>query len=132
MQNVTEGALMDGNAGSQPMVVRTERGLVIGGTRKTLYQVMDYVTAGWPPTLIRNWMDLTDEQITAVMEYITQHRAEVEAEYREVLSAAEASRRYWEERNRERFAAIAAMPRDPKYAAIHAKIDAARARRGGS
>ena len=37
--------------------------------------------------------------------------------------------RYWEERNKERFAQIAAMPRKPEYAAIHAKIDAARAAR---
>ena len=29
-----------------PTVVRTERGLTIAGTRITLYDVMDYVTAG--------------------------------------------------------------------------------------
>jgi hypothetical protein len=64
----------------QSIVVRTERGLTIAGTRKTLYQVMDYVTEGWPPTLIRDWMDLTDEQIDGVMAHIAEHRAEVEAE----------------------------------------------------
>src|SRR5215216_1106946 len=101
-----------------PGIARTERGLVIAGTRLTLYDVMDYVTQDWPPKLIRDWLNLTDGQIRDVMEYITEHRAEVEEE-----------RRYWEDRNRERFAQIAAMPRKPEYAAIHAKIDAARAAR---
>ena len=113
----------------RPVVVRTERGLSISGTRKTLYQVMDYVTAGWPPKLIRDWMDLSDDEIDGVMAYIAEHRAEVEAEYQQVLREAEEERRYWEERNRERFAEIAALPRKPEHAAIWAKIDAARAAR---
>jgi|SRR5215218_4149779 len=112
-----------------PGIARTERGLVIAGTRLTLYDVMDYVTQDWPPKLIRDWLNLTDGQIRDVMEYITEHRAEVEEEYQEVLREAEEERRYWEDRNRERFAQIAAMPRKPEYAAIHAKIDAARAAR---
>lgn len=29
----------------QPTIIRTERGLTIAGTRITLYDVMDYVTA---------------------------------------------------------------------------------------
>src|SRR5215207_1130111 len=120
--------MADGETG-QPIVVRTERGLSIAGTRKTLYQVMDYVTANWPPKLIRDWMDLTDEEIDGVMAYIAEHRAEVEAEYQQVLRQAEENRRYWEERNRERFAQIAALPRKPEHAAIWAKLDAARARR---
>lgn len=113
----------------QPTVIRNSRGLSIAGTRITLYDVMDYVTASWPPKLIRDWLDLTDTQIADVMQYISEHRAEVEAEYRQVLKDAEEERRYWEERNRERFAAIAAMPPKPEYAAIHAKIAANRAKR---
>ena len=35
----------------QPRVVRTERGLSIAGTRITLYDVMDYLKADWPPKL---------------------------------------------------------------------------------
>jgi len=90
---------------------------------------MDYVTEGWPPTLIRDWMELTDDEIDGVMAYIAGHRGEVEAEYQQVLRQAEENRRYWEERNRERFAEIAALPRRPEHAAIWAKIDAARAKR---
>jgi hypothetical protein len=30
-------------------IIRTERGLTIAGTRITLYDVMDYLTAQYPP-----------------------------------------------------------------------------------
>ena len=113
----------------QSTVVRTERGLSIAGTRITLYNIMDCVTAGWPPKLIRDRFDLTDQQLTDVLAYIVDHRAEVEAEYQQVLQQAEETRRYWEERNRERFARIAAVPPKPEQAAIRAKLAAAKARR---
>ncbi len=112
-----------------PTVVRTSRGLSIAGTRITLYSIMDCVTAGWPPKLIQNRFDLTDQQITDVLAYIMDHQAEVEAEYQQVLQQAEETRRYWEERNRERFARIAALPPKPEQAAIRAKLAAARAKR---
>ena len=109
-------------------VTRTERGLTIAGTRITLYDIMDYVTAGWPAKLIGDRLGLTDQQITAAMEYIEAHRTAVEAEYQQVLQTAEENRRYWEERNRERFAAIAAAPPNPDQAALRAKLAAWKAR----
>ena len=117
----------DGNV--QPMVVRTERGLSIRGTRITLYDIMDHLKQDWPRKLIRDWFDLTDEQIDGVLRYIDEHCDAVEEEYRQVLRQAEEIRRYWEERNRERLAEIAAMPPKPEYAAVHAKLAAARAKR---
>lgn len=113
----------------QPTVVRTSRGLSIAGTRITLYSIMDSVTAGWPPKLIRDRFDLSDQQVSDVLAYIMEHRAEVEAEYRQVLQQAEETRRYWEEHNRERFARISALPPKPEQAAVRAKLAAARARR---
>ena len=111
----------------QPTVVRTERGLTIAGSRLTLYDVVDYVVAGWPPVEIRDWLYLTDEQMRDVMAYIAAHRAEVEQEYRVVLQRAEEERRYWEERNRERFAQIAAMPPGTDYPEARAKLAALKA-----
>jgi uncharacterized protein (DUF433 family) len=109
---------------SQNTVVRTERGLSIVGTRLTLYDVMDYLTAGWPPGLIQHWLDLTDSQIADVMDYIERHRAEVEAEYQLVLQRAEETRQYWEARNRERFAEIASMPPKPGQEVLRAQLQA--------
>src|SRR4051812_34547731 len=119
---------MQTQANSRPTVVRTGRGLSIAGTRITLYSIMDFVKAEWPPKLIRDWFNLTDQQITDVMTYITEHRDEVEAEYQLVLQQAEEHRRYWEERNRERFAQIAAQPPKPGQEAIRAKLAAHKAK----
>lgn len=110
-----------------PGVVRTERGLVIGGTRITLYDVMDYFKADWPPNLIRQWLNLTEGQMTDVMKYIEDHRAEVEAEYQQVLAYAAEVRRYWEDRNRERFAYIAVSSPPPGKEAAWAKLQAKKA-----
>jgi len=109
-------------------IIRTERGLTITGTRITLYDVMDYVIAEYPPKFIRGMLNLTDEQVNAALSYIEANRAEVEAEYQIVLQEAEEIRQYWEERNREHFARIAAMPPKPGREALWAKLQAQKAR----
>ncbi len=91
----------------QTSVVRTDRGLSVAGTRITLYQIMDYLKAGWTPELIRQWLDMTGKQITDVMNYINTYRNEVEDEYLSVLQLAEENRNYWEKKNKEQFARIA-------------------------
>ncbi|MCY7391058.1 MAG: DUF433 domain-containing protein [Leptolyngbyaceae cyanobacterium CAN_BIN12] len=106
----------------QTAIIRTERGLAISGTRITLYDVMDYVTAQYPSKFIRSLFDLTEEQINAALSYIEANRVEVEAEYQVVLKQAEENRQYWEERNREHFIQIAAMPPKPGQEALWAKL----------
>ena len=103
---------------SQITVVRTHRGLSIAGTRITLYSIMDYLKADWPVHLIRDRLNLTDEQINDVMDYIDTHREDVEAEYELVLRKAEENKRYWQERNRDRFTKLvnAEPPPDKKVA----------------
>jgi uncharacterized protein (DUF433 family) len=108
----------------QPGIIRTERGLTITRTRITLYDVMDYVTAQYPPKFIRSMLNLTDEQVNAALSYIEANLAEVEAEYQIVLQEAEEIRQYWEERNRERLAQIKALPPKPGQEAIRAKLQA--------
>jgi uncharacterized protein (DUF433 family) len=103
-------------------IIRTERGLTIEGTRITLYDVMDYLTADYPSKLIREKLCLTDAQVNAALSYIEAYQAEVEAEYQEVLQIAEDNRQYWEERNREHFARLAAMPPKPGHEALRAKV----------
>ena len=114
----------------QTTVVRTSRGLSIAGTRITLYSIMDCVKADWPPKLIQDIFNLTDQQIMDVMDYIKAHREEVEAEYQQVLEYAEEERQYWEARNRERFAKIAAMSPPPGKEELWAKLKAKKAELG--
>ncbi|MGK7873747.1 MAG: DUF433 domain-containing protein [Xenococcaceae cyanobacterium] len=103
-------------------IIRTERGLTIAGTRITLYDVMDYVTAQYPAKFIRDMLNLTEDQVNAALSYIESNRAEVEAEYQTVLKETEEIRQYWEERNRERLAQIKALPPKPGQEAIRAKL----------
>jgi uncharacterized protein (DUF433 family) len=112
----------------KPAIIRTERGLTIAGTRITLYDVMDYLKSQYPPKLIREKLGLNDAQIHSALTYIDTHRAEVEAEYQECLQTAVEIRQYWEERNRERFAEIAAMPPKPGQEALRAKLQTWKAR----
>jgi uncharacterized protein (DUF433 family) len=115
---------------SPPTVVRTSRGLSIAGTRITLYSIMDYLHAGWPPHLIRDEFNLTDKQIQDVMEYIAAHRDAMEREYHCVLQQAEESRHYWEARNRERLVKIAESPPKPGHEEIRAQLQAAKIKLG--
>jgi uncharacterized protein (DUF433 family) len=105
-------------------IIRTERGLTITGTRITLYDVMDYVKAQYPPQFIRALFNLTNEQIHAALSYIEQNRSEVETEYQLVLRQAEELRLYWEDKNRDLLAKIAAKPHKPQLQAAWEKLQA--------
>jgi uncharacterized protein (DUF433 family) len=113
----------------QSAIIRTERGLTISGTRTSLYDVMDFLKVQYPPKLIRDKFNLSDVQIETALSYIEANKAQVEAEYQEVLQNREEIRQYWEERNREHFARIAQMPRKPGQEKLWTKLEEQKARR---
>lgn len=113
---------------TQNIVVRTSRGLTIAGTRITLYTIMDYLKDEWPPHLIQDWFNLTDEQIQGVLDYVEAHQEEVDAEYQQVLADADEIKQYWEEHNRERFAKIATLPPPPGKEVAWAKLQKKKAK----
>ena len=110
------------------IIIRTERGLAIAGTRITLYDVMDYVTENYPPKFIRAMLGLTDEQVAAALFYIETHRAEVETEYQFILKETEELQQYYEEENRDRVTRIAAKSPKPGREEIRAKLEAEKAK----
>ena len=112
----------------QAVIIRTERGLTIAGTRITLYDVMDYVTAQYPPKFIRSLFNLTESQISAALTYIQANPAEVEAEYQIVLQEAAELQKYYEEQNRELITKIAKMPPPPGREAAWEKLQAQKAK----
>jgi uncharacterized protein (DUF433 family) len=113
-------------------IIRTERGLTIAGTRITLYDVMDYVSAQYPPKFIQGLFDLTEAQMNKALAYIEAHRTEVEAEYQQVLQEAEELRQYYEEQNRERVTRSATQPPKPGTEAAWEKLRVARAKRAST
>jgi uncharacterized protein (DUF433 family) len=119
---------MTSEANGQAGIIRTERGLTIAGTRITLYDVMDYVTAQYPPKFIRGLFNLTEDQINTALAYIETNRAEVEAEYQIVLKESEELRQYYEERNRDLIARLAVKPPKPGMEAAWEKLQAQKAK----
>jgi hypothetical protein len=115
---------MEAEMNQESAIIRTEQGLLLAQTRITLYDVMDYLTAGYPAKLIREKLCLTDAQIEAALSYIEAHQTEVEAEYQQVLQIAADSRRYWEKSNREHFARLVKIPSQLGQEDIRAKLQA--------
>lgn len=114
---------------SQPIsIVRTERGLSISGTRITLYDVMDYMTDGYPAEFIGSLFDLSTAQIQAALDYIETNRAEVECEYRQVLAETEALRLHYESQNREIVNQVSKMPAPVGLELAWEKLQIAKAR----
>lgn len=120
---------MSANGNPNPTVIRTTRGLTVGGSRLTIYQLMDHFKAGHADALVQEWYKLTPQQLADIHRYLNEHHDEVEAEYQEVVQNAEAERRYWEERNRERFEEIRRKPLTPEQAVMRARLDELRSRR---
>jgi uncharacterized protein (DUF433 family) len=114
---------------TQSVIIRTERGLTISGTRLSLYDIMDFLKAQYPPKLIRDKFNLTDNQINAALSYIEANRTQIEAEYQEVLRTREEIRQYWEDRNREHFSKLAEMPHKPGQESLWAKLEEQKAKR---
>jgi uncharacterized protein (DUF433 family) len=108
-------------------IIRTERGLTIWGTRITIYDVMDYLIAKYPPKFIQSLFDLSEAQMNAALSYIETNWLEVETEYQSVLQQAEDNRQYWEERNRELIDQVANMSPKPGREALWEKLQAQKA-----
>jgi len=108
---------------------RSDRGLAIEGTRITLFDVMGYLKQEWPPRLIRDWLNLTDEQIAAALAYIAEHGVELATEYEQLLQDGEELRRYYESRQAELMRSIANRPRTPEEQVLRARLEEAKARK---
>ncbi|MGK7880303.1 MAG: DUF433 domain-containing protein [Crocosphaera sp.] len=119
---------MTSASNQQASIIRTERGLTIAGTRISVYDVMDFLKAEYPPKLIADKFNLTQVQINAVLSYIESNKTIIEAEYQEVLQNREEIRQYWEEHNRARLARIATMPHKPELELLWAKLEQQKAR----
>jgi uncharacterized protein (DUF433 family) len=67
-------------------IIDRGRGPEIAGTRITVYDVMDYWTAGWHCEQIAGLFRLPPDDIQAAIAYIEAHKPEVCAEYAQILA----------------------------------------------
>jgi uncharacterized protein (DUF433 family) len=105
-------------------IIETGRGPTIAGTRITLYDVMDYLKDDWHPKHIAMWLRLTPEQMAGALAYLKEHEAEMEERYAAMLRRAEEERRYWEERNKDRYNLPVGPPANYKIAIGRARLAA--------
>ena len=120
---------MSGDTNTQPTIVRTERGLSISGTRITIYDVMDYVTAEYPAHFIRGLFNLSEAQIETALQYIQDNRTLVDAEYQQVLKESEERQEYYERLNHELHLRSRQASPQPGMEAAWEKLQARRAQR---
>jgi uncharacterized protein (DUF433 family) len=100
-------------------IIRTERGLTIKGTRITLYNVIGYLKQDWSPKIVREWSNLTEQQMTDVLDYIEANLEEVETEYKKVLANAEQNRMFWERVKREK---VISLKENPENKLLYEKL----------
>ncbi len=62
------------------------RGPEIEGARITVYDVFEYLQSGWHATAIAGLFRLSSQQVQAAMDYIDGHRADVEADFQEIMA----------------------------------------------
>ncbi len=128
MQTTDKTSWTSRSPGLPDTLTRKPEGLFISRTRITIYDVMDYLLGGWPPHLIREEFNLTEAQITDVMEYIDTHRTQCVAEYHEVLQQADENHQYGETRNLDHLAQIVASQIPPGQETLREKLQALKAK----
>ena len=67
-------------------IIKVGRTPRIGGSRITVYDILDYHKSGWHRDEIAALFDLSSRQVEAAIRYIEEHRDEVMAEYEEILA----------------------------------------------
>ena len=67
-------------------VIKGNRGPQIEGTRITVFDILDYVKQDWPVEQIADWLQISPIQVEAAVEYIDNHKQEVEEEYQKILA----------------------------------------------
>lgn len=106
------------------IIVQTNRGPSINGTRLTVYHIMDMLKYGRSPDYVQGWHHLTDEEMSAVMKYLRENEEELEREYADILRRADEQHRYWTERNKDRLDLPASPPANEKIALAREKLAA--------
>jgi uncharacterized protein (DUF433 family) len=82
-------------------VIRTANGLTVNGTRLTLYYIMDSLKGKNSLKNIRDFYELTDEEMLDILDYIRLNKEDFEKEYQRIVKSSEEERKHWEERNHE-------------------------------
>ena len=78
-------------------IIDRGRGPELGGTRVTIYRILDFVRDGSSPEEIARELELTAEQVSRALDYLAAHRDEVEAAYEQILQRVRGPNPDWVE-----------------------------------
>jgi uncharacterized protein (DUF433 family) len=109
---------------------RSDRGLVIAGSRLTLYEIMDLVKKSWSSEQILDFYPLTVGQLQDAYNYFAAHGEVFEAEYQQVVRESEELEQYYRAKQEELMRAAANRPRTPEEAALRARFEEEKAKKG--
>lgn len=84
------------SAPANALIVETRWGPTIVGRNIAIYALMDYLTDDLDRELIKGDFGLSDEQLDAALQYIADHREEVERDYAEIVRYSEELRARYE------------------------------------
>jgi uncharacterized protein (DUF433 family) len=104
------------------LIVETRRGPSIAGTRTTVFSVMDSLKNGHSRELIKQLFLISEEQLEAVLEYIAEHREEVEREYLDIVRRSAERREYYEQVFWDRSPFPREMPDEERRRVLHEKL----------
>lgn len=105
-----------------PLIVETKRGPCIAGTRITVFSVMDYLKGEWSRDSVKQAMGISDEQLDAVLAYITRHKEVVENEYAAIVRRSDARRAAYEKLFHDRSPFPPHMPLEERVARLRQKL----------
>jgi hypothetical protein len=102
------------------LIVETRRGPSV--TRTTVFSVIDSLKSGHSRELIKQLFVISDEQLEAVLEYIAEHREEVEREYAEIVRRSTERREFYEQVFWDRSPFPREMPDEERRRALRKKL----------
>ena len=70
---------------SDETIIERGRGPEIKGTRITVFDVLDYLLAGWPTARIAAWLGVSSDQVQGAVDYLQERRLDVLRDYVRIL-----------------------------------------------
>ncbi len=110
-------------------IIESDLGPLISESRSTVYDVMDAYDDGFHPTEIREMFNLSPLQVEVALDYIEEHREQLEPELKEILRKA-AEREKYHRAIAEKIKRERPVEMTPRRAALYALIEKKRRERG--
>lgn len=110
------------SAPTNALIVETSWGPTIVGRNIAIYALMEYLNGDIDRELIKGDFGLSDEQLDAALQYIADHREEVDRDYAEIVRYSEELRARYEPISRACSPFTPGMTREEKNTLLRQKL----------